>query len=71
MVILCRQEGLILQCDVRTPSLVTETMLVGHQQEVCGLKWYPDKQSLASSGNDNRLNVWNLHLLSPVQTYTQ
>ncbi|KDR10117.1 fizzy-related protein homolog isoform X2 [Zootermopsis nevadensis] len=65
------RDKLILQRDVRTPSLVTERRLVGHQLEVCGLKWSPDKQTLASGGNDNRLHVWNLHSLSPVQTYTQ
>ncbi|XP_021930487.1 fizzy-related protein homolog isoform X1 [Zootermopsis nevadensis] len=65
------RDRLILQRDVRTPSLVTERRLVGHRQEVCGLKWSPDNQSLASGGNDNRLHVWNLHSLSPVQTYTE
>ena len=38
---------------------------------MCGLKWSPDNQYLASGGNDNRLYVWNLHSLSPVQTYTE
>lgn len=49
---------------------VTERRLVGHRQEVCGLKWSPDNQYLASGGNDNRLYVWNTQSLSPVQTYT-
>lgn len=49
---------------------VTERRLVGHRQEVCGLKWSPDNQYLASGGNDNRLYVWNMQSLSPVQTYT-
>ncbi|XP_021928902.1 fizzy-related protein homolog [Zootermopsis nevadensis] len=97
------RDGLILQCDVRTPSVVPERRLVGHRQEihtvsifssedkdissphrittqknsinifttVCGLKWSPDKQSLASGGSDSRLSIWNLHSDSPVQTYTQ
>ena len=30
---------------------------VGHRQEVCGLKWSPDNQYLASGGNDNKLQV--------------
>lgn len=37
---------------------------------MCGLKWSPDNQYLASGGNDNRLYVWNMQSLSPVQTYT-
>lgn len=65
------RDRLILQRDVRTPGLVAEKRLVGHRQEVCGLKWSPDNQYLASGGNDNRLYVWNLHSLSPVQTYTE
>lgn len=51
-------------------ATVTERRLAGHRQEVCGLKWSPDNQYLASGGNDNRLYVWNMQSLSPVQTYT-
>ncbi|GAV03173.1 hypothetical protein RvY_13639 [Ramazzottius varieornatus] len=32
--------------------------LKAHAQEVCGLKWSPDKRYLASGGNDNALNIW-------------
>ena len=38
---------------------------------MCGLKWSPDHQHLASGGNDNKLFVWNLTSNSPVQTYTE
>ena len=31
----------------------------GHTQEVCGLKWSPDGQFLASGGNDNCLMIWD------------
>nr|CAD7592097.1 unnamed protein product [Timema genevievae] len=65
------RDRLILQRDVRTPSIVPERKLVGHRQEVCGLKWSPDNTCLASGGNDNRLYVWNTHSLSPIQTYTE
>lgn len=65
------RDRMILQRDVRTPSIVQERRLVGHRQEVCGLKWSPDNQYLASGGNDNRLYVWNMHSLSPLQTYTE
>lgn len=65
------RDRLILQRDVRIPCVVGERRLSAHRQEVCGLKWSPDNQYLASGGNDNRLYVWNLHSLSPVQTYTE
>jgi len=45
--------------DVRTSKGV-ETRIHGHhRQEVCGLKWSPNGQQLASGGNDNRLIVWD------------
>ena len=33
--------------------------LSGHEQEVCGLKWAPSGQQLASGGNDNVLHIWD------------
>lgn len=30
-----------------------------HEQEVCGLKWSPSGQQLASGGNDNLLHIWD------------
>lgn len=65
------RDRLIMQRDTRTPALVSERRLTGHRQEVCGLKWSPDNQYLASGGNDNRLYVWNQHSLSPVQSYSE
>lgn len=32
-----------------------------HRQEVCGLKWSPDGQQLASGGNDNMLCIWDIN----------
>merc|ERR1719259_559605 len=52
------RDRMILQRDVRTPAIQPERRLVGHRQEVCGLKWSPDNQWLASGGNDNKLFVW-------------
>ena len=43
---------------------------VGHRQEVCGLKWSPDNQYLASGGNDNKLFVWSGAQNTPMQTYS-
>ncbi|KAK2176413.1 hypothetical protein NP493_663g00012 [Ridgeia piscesae] len=54
------RDRLILQKDIRTPSLVPERKLTGHRQE-----------HLASGGNDNKLFVWNVTSSSPVQTYTE
>lgn len=33
--------------------------LIGHQGEVCGLKWREDGELLASGGNDNVVNIWD------------
>ncbi|XP_050069704.1 fizzy-related protein homolog [Anopheles maculipalpis] len=65
------RDRLIMQRDTRTPSQVPERRLAGHRQEVCGLKWSPDNQYLASGGNDNRLYVWNQHSSSPVHSYSE
>ena len=47
----------ILHRDLRSPQDYT-AKLVGHRQEVCGLKWSFDDQQLASGGNDNKLLLW-------------
>jgi len=64
------RDRLILQRDVRTPGINPERRLVGHRQEVCGLKWSPDNQYLASGGNDNKLFVWSGAQTTPMQTYS-
>lgn len=65
------RDRIIMQRDTRCVSSVPERRLAGHRQEVCGLKWSPDNQYLASGGNDNRLYVWNQHSTSPIQSYGQ
>ncbi|XP_078620793.1 fizzy-related protein homolog isoform X2 [Branchiostoma floridae x Branchiostoma japonicum] len=65
------RDRLVLQRDVRTPSVVPERRLAGHSHEVCALKYSPDHQHLASGGNDNKLFVWNLTSVNPVQQYTE
>ena len=35
-------------------------VLRGHEQEICGLKWSPNGQQLASGANDNLLHIWDL-----------
>ncbi|CAB3405278.1 unnamed protein product [Caenorhabditis bovis] len=61
----------ILHRDIRCDSRELPRTLTHHRQEVCGLKWSPDKQLLASGGNDNQLLVWNMRRPEPMQTYTQ
>ncbi|KAI9247862.1 WD40-repeat-containing domain protein [Sporodiniella umbellata] len=34
-------------------------VLTGHRHEVCGLKWNPEGNLLASGGNDNQLIIWD------------
>ncbi|CAF1236313.1 unnamed protein product [Adineta ricciae] len=62
------RDRFILQNDTRSNK--QERKLAGHRQEVCGLKWSPDRQLLASGGNDNRLLVWNQSCINPIQIYT-
>lgn len=59
----------ILYRDIRLPTNYI-SKLVGHKQEVCGLKWSFDDQQLCSGGNDNKLFIWNLHSTSPVLKFT-
>ena len=64
----------------------SERRLTSHRQEVkyiklakyhfmkfkvCGLKWSPNKEYLASGGNDNQLLVWTLRRNEPLQVYTE
>lgn len=51
-------DGQIINNDVRIRSHIVETYR-GHQQEVCGLKWSPSGQQLASGGNDNLVHIWD------------
>jgi cell division cycle protein 20 (cofactor of APC complex) len=50
----------IMNHDVRVREHLTST-LRAHEQEVCGLKWSPSGQQLASGGNDNLLHIWDVH----------
>jgi cell division cycle 20-like protein 1 (cofactor of APC complex) len=64
------QDRTILQRDIRAPEDF-QRKLAGHKQEVCGLRWSPDEQHLASGGNDNRLLVWRAGYDTPVHRFTQ
>jgi len=50
----------IINHDVRIANHSVNT-LQGHTHEVCGLRWSPDGQQLASGGNDNLLNIWDVN----------
>lgn len=58
----------IYRRDVRVPEDHI-AKLVGHKQEVCGLKWSFDDQQLASGGNDNKLFIWNAQHNTPIQRF--
>eukprot|EP00897_Mesotaenium_endlicherianum_P010935 jgi/Mesen1/9870/ME000070S09154 len=57
------RDNLIINHDVRVREHIT-SRLTGHEQEVCGLKWSPSGQQLASGGNDNLLHVWDAAVTS-------
>lgn len=52
------RDSLVIHHDVRVPEHKVGT-LKGHTQEVCGLKWSPWGNLLATGGNDNLLNIWD------------
>ncbi|KAM7223440.1 WD40-repeat-containing domain protein [Rhypophila decipiens] len=52
------RDRIIYHRDVRAPDQWLKK-LVGHKQEVCGLKWNCEDGQLASGGNDNKLMVWD------------
>ncbi|XP_061197226.1 cell division cycle protein 20 homolog [Saccostrea echinata] len=59
------RSGAIHHHDVRVADHHVGTLL-GHTQELCGLKWSPDGKFLASGGNDNLLNIWGAQQGSPL-----
>lgn len=52
------RDNMIFNHDVRIRDHVVGRM-DAHEQEVCGLKWSPSGQQLASGGNDNLLHIWD------------
>ena len=52
------RDNMILNHDVRIRNHLIGAM-AAHEQEVCGLKWSPSGQQLASGGNDNMLHIWD------------
>ena len=60
----------ILTRDIRESSNYTYK-LVGHQQEICGLKWSLDGHYLASGGNDNKVFIWSHKTQAEVTQLTE
>ncbi|KAG5026251.1 hypothetical protein AAZX31_08G224200 [Glycine max] len=56
-------DGRIVNNDVRVRHHIGESYR-GHQQEVCGLRWSPSGQQLASGGNDNVIHIWDRAMVS-------
>lgn len=52
------RDRLIYHRDVRQPDQWMRR-LIGHKQEVCGLRWNSQDGQLASGGNDNKLMIWD------------
>ena len=59
----------ILHRDVRQSEQYFRK-LIGHKQEVCGLKWNGEDGQLASGGNDNKLMVWDKLSEEPLYKFT-
>ena len=56
------KDNSIINHDVRVAQHMISTFQ-GHSSEVCGLKWSPKGDQLASGGNDNILNIWDAKML--------
>ncbi|KAI0798862.1 WD40-repeat-containing domain protein [Xylaria sp. FL0064] len=63
------RDRLIYHRDVRAPDQWMRK-LVGHKQEVCGLKWNSEDGQLASGGNDNKLMVWDKLYETPLWKFS-
>ena len=63
------RDRLIYHRDVRQPDQFLRK-LVGHKQEVCGLRWNTEDGQLASGGNDNKLMVWDKLSQSPLWKFS-
>lgn len=61
------RSGAIFHHDVRVAQHKIAT-LVGHDLEVCGLAYSPDKSMLASGSNDNTVRIWQGTETVPVHT---
>ena len=63
------RDSVVMLHDVRRQQHLTAT-LQGHVQEVCGLEFSPSGTQLASGGNDNILNIWDVSTTTTTTTMT-
>lgn len=54
-----RNDGLIVNLDVRIRESIVSQFKGGHQQRICGLKWNSSGNLLASGANDNLVLIWD------------
>jgi cell division cycle 20-like protein 1 (cofactor of APC complex) len=75
----CAWNGVTLSTGSRDRSILVRdprvnddftSKLIGHKQEVCGLKWSFDGTQLASGGNDNKLFLWDAHSSNPLAKFS-
>ena len=64
------RDRLIYHRDVRQPNQYLRK-LIGHKQEVCGLRWNTEDGQLASGGNDNKLMVWDKLSETPLYKFSE
>eukprot|EP01119_Soliformovum_irregulare_P014962 TRINITY_DN4152_c0_g1_i5.p1 TRINITY_DN4152_c0_g1~~TRINITY_DN4152_c0_g1_i5.p1 ORF type:complete len:468 (+),score=99.03 TRINITY_DN4152_c0_g1_i5:266-1669(+) len=62
--------GIITNYDVRCRSPLVSTF-DGHSSEICGLKWNANGTALASGGNDDLVNVWDMSRSTPKFTFSE
>ena len=58
------QRGAIHNYDPRMAQYSINN-LQSHSLDVCGLKWSPNGRFLASGGNDNIVNIWDMYNKDP------
>ena len=63
------RDSTIVQHDMRIQDYFVK--YVGHEQEVCGLKWNPEGTTLASGGNDNKVCIWELSNTAPLKVLNE
>lgn len=66
------RDGCVGTNDVRLPR----PLILNHEShhtgnEVCGLEWSPDGSQLASGGNDNLVQVWDVGQASPRYSFCE
>ena len=52
------RDNCLIHHDVRVQNSLVEKIEGIHTQEICGLKWSPEGDQLASGSNDNTLMIW-------------